>query len=107
MAESSEESVAKNGEWRERIAQQEQSGMSVKGFCKERGIAERQFYYWRKRLRNQQQPMRFALIDREAPRQEPGCLAELELVLLSGERLRIGAGVNAATLRMVVEALRA
>lgn len=107
MAESSEERVAKNGEWRERIAQQEQSGMSVKGFCKERSIAEHQFYYWRKRLRNQQQPMRFALIDRAAPRQEPGAQAELELVLLSGERLRIGAGVNAATLRMVVEALRA
>jgi hypothetical protein len=31
----------------------------------------------------------------------------LELVLATGERLRIGAGVDAATLRTVVEVLRA
>jgi transposase-like protein len=108
MAEnSSEEKVAKNSEWRERIAEQEGSGMSVKGFCKERGIAEHLFYYWRKRLRNLQQPMRFALIDRGAPRQEPGTRTELELVLVSGERLRIGSGVDATSLRTVLEALRA
>jgi hypothetical protein len=33
--------------------------------------------------------------------------AGLELVLASGERLRIGAAVDAATLRMVLEVLRA
>ena len=103
MAESSEEKVAKNGEWRERIAEQERSGISVKGFCKERGIAEHQFYYWRKRLRNQQQPMRFALVDRGAPRQEPGTGRSLELVLANGERLRIGTGVDTKTLRTVLE----
>jgi hypothetical protein len=32
---------------------------------------------------------------------------ELELELVTGERLRIGAGVQAATLRIVLEALRA
>jgi hypothetical protein len=51
-----EESVAsKNDQWRERIAEHERSGMSVKKFCKERGIREHLFFYWRKRLRNQQQ----------------------------------------------------
>jgi transposase-like protein len=94
-------------EWRDRIAEQERCGMSVKGFCKERGLAEHQFYYWRKRLRNPQQPVRFALVDRGVPRPEPATQAELELVLVSGERLRIGTGVDAATLRTVLEALRA
>ena len=81
--------------------------MSVKGFCKERGLAEHRFYYWRKRLRNPQQPVRFALVDRGARRPEPAAQAELEVVLASGERLRIGTGVDAATLRTVLEALRA
>jgi transposase-like protein len=108
MAESvSEEKVAKNDKWRERIAEQERCGISVKGFCKERGLAEHQFYYWRKRLRDQQQPMRFALVDRGAGRPEPATRAELELILASGARLRIGTGVDAATLRTVLEALRA
>jgi len=108
MAENiSEGTAAKNDEWRARIAEQEGSGMSVKGFCKGRSFAEHQFYYWRKRLRNAQQPMRFALVDRSVPRAAPATQTELELVLASGERLRISTGVDAATLRTVLEALRA
>lgn len=107
MAENvSEEQVAKNNEWRDRIAEQERCGISVKGFCKERGLAEHQFYYWRKRLRNPPPPVRFALVDRGAG-VAPVTQAELELVLASGARLRIGTGVDAATLRTVLEALRA
>ncbi len=48
---------------------------------------------------------RFALVERSARRQ---CTAEpvLELVLATGERLRIGTGVDTATLRIVLDALR-
>ena len=103
-----EERVANKSDlWRERIAEHERSGMSVRRFCKERGIADHMFFYWRKRLRDQQQPMRFALVEREAARQTPATAAELELVLGTGERLRIGTGVDATTLRTVLEALRA
>jgi transposase-like protein len=101
-----EKVIAKNDQWRERIAEQERSGMSVRKFCKERGIAEHLFFYWRKRLRTDQQPVRFALVERGAAPAEPTGKAELELVLVSGERLRIGTGVDVTTLRMVVEALR-
>ncbi len=96
-----------HNEWRERMAAQERSGLSVRRFCQQQGIGEHCFYYWRKRLRNQQQPMRFALVDRGAERPEPAPGMELELMLITGERLRIGAGVQAATLRMVLEVLRA
>jgi len=93
-------------QWPERLAEQERSGMSVRSFCKDRGIAEHLFYYWRKRLRRQSQPVRFALVERAAASPEPSAPAGLELVLTTGERLRIGAGVEAATLRTVVEVLR-
>jgi hypothetical protein len=46
------------------------------------------------------------LVDRGAARQEPATEAALELVLSTGERLRIGAGADAATLRTVMEVLR-
>jgi len=95
------------GQWHERIAEQERSGMSVRGFCKERGVAEHVFYYWRKRLRSQKQPVRFALIERGAVPSESMAKTELELVLATGERLRISTGVDAGTLRTVLEALRA
>lgn len=93
-------------EWAERIAAQQHSGLSVKQFCKEQGLTEYSFYSWRKRLRGKQ-PVRFALVEREAIRREATAEVVLELVFATGERLRIGAGADAATLRTVVETLRA
>jgi transposase-like protein len=103
-----ERPATRHDQWRERVAEQERSGLSVKQFCKEHGLAECSFYAWRKRLRKQQGPVRFALVEREAvTRQESVREARLELVLASGARLRIGAGVDSTTLRTVLEALRA
>jgi transposase-like protein len=90
--------------WRERIAEQERSGISVQQFCKERGITGQSFYVWRKRLRKQE-PARFALVETGAAR-EHAPQTELELVLVTGERLRIGADVDPWLLRRVLEALR-
>ena len=89
-------SISPRDQWRERIAEQARSGLSIKQFCKGRGIAEHVFYYWRKRLRQTE------------PCASPDPTEwNLELLLVSGERLRIGACVEAATLRIVLEALRA
>ena len=103
-----EKSAAKTkaDEWAERIAAQQHSGLSVKQFCKEQGLTEYCFYRWRKRLQKGE-PVRFALVDRGAAGQEPLTEPALELVLATGERLRIGAGVDASTLRTVLDALRA
>ena len=97
---------AKADEWAERIAAQQRSGISVKHFCKEQGVSEYSFYAWRKRL-HASGPVRFALVERRARRQERTAEAALELVLTTGERLRIGAGVDTAMLRTVLDALRA
>jgi hypothetical protein len=95
----------KADEWAERIVAQQRSGISVKQFCKEQGLTECSFYAWRKRFQKKE-PVRFALVDRRTARQEPATEAALELVLATGERLRIGGGVDAATLRTVLEVLR-
>jgi len=92
-------------EWAERIAAQQRSGISVKQFCVERGVSSYSFYTWRKRLR-ENGPVRFALVERSARRQEGSAEAALEVVLATGERLRIGGGVDLATLRTVLDALR-
>jgi transposase len=96
----------KADEWAERIAAQRRSGMSVKQFCREQGLTECTFYAWRKRLQ-ERGPVRFALVERSARRQNRTTEAVLELVLATGARLRIGSGVDAATLRTVLDALRA
>jgi hypothetical protein len=95
----------KADEWGKRIAAQRSSGMSVKQFCKEQGLTEYSFYAWRKRLQ-EKGPVRFALVERSARRQERAPEAVLELVLATGERLRIGTGVDTAILRAVLDVLR-
>jgi transposase-like protein len=96
-------SETKREYWGKRIAEQERSGQAVRPFCRERGIGEHSFYQWRKRLR-QSETVRFALLESRAPSGD--MTAAMELVLTSGEPLRIGNQVNAATLRLVLDAVR-
>lgn len=88
--------------WADLIRLQEQSGAPVKDFCRERGVSEPSFYSWRKRLAAE--PVRFALVD------AGGAIAEgntpMDLLLASGDRLRITSGVDAAALRIVLSVLR-
>jgi transposase-like protein len=90
--------------WRKLIAEQESGGQKVGPFCRERGITEASFYYWRKRLRKRES-VQFALLETK-PTDTGRTSSALELVLTSGERLRIGSEVDAATLRMVLEIVR-
>ena len=89
--------------WTDLIRQQEQSGLSVSAFCRDRGFSDQAFYYWRKRL-SDRKPVRFALVAAGATTTiDP---APIELLLVSGDRLRIAACADAATLRTVLNALR-
>jgi hypothetical protein len=87
--------------WRQRIAQQESSGQSIRAFCHGRGLAEHDFYGWRQRLRKQTGPVRFTLVEAK-PAEEN--FAPIEVLLTSGDRLRIPH--DAATLRLVLGVLR-
>jgi len=96
-------SKTKREYWGKLLAEQEASGQKVRPFCRERGIGEYSFYHWRKRLR-ENQTVRFAVLETKVANTE--LPAALELLLSNGERLRIGAGVDAATLRLVLDAVR-
>ena len=97
----------KADQWSACIAEQERSGLSVKQFCKERGLTAWSFYDWRKRLRESAAPVRFALVERGSGSQTPATSADVEIVFAGGEQLRTRSGVDGATLRIVIEALRA
>jgi hypothetical protein len=105
MARVEEKARERGAQWRERIAEQQSSGLSVKQFCKERELSSWSFYKWRKQLR-QAKPVRFALVDRRTRHEQSATSADLEVVFATGERLRIRSGVDGAILRTVVEALR-
>ena len=89
--------------WRQLIAQQQQSGLSVRVFCQQHRIGEYSFYQWRKRFA-EELPVKFALVETS---QGARVRAEgMEVTLTSGERLRITDGIDITTLRLVLNVLR-
>ncbi len=90
--------------WAELIARHKQSGKTVEAFCQENRVGGPSFYAWRKRLTEKGQPIGFALVETSAVCQQRG--EPVELILSSGDRLHIHPGVDAATLRLVLSALR-
>jgi hypothetical protein len=94
---------ARHKKWQELIQQQERSKLSVSAFCRQHGFSDQSFYNWRKRLAVDQ-PVRFALV--EANPSGADRFAPLELILASGDRVRIAPGADAATLRAVLDVLR-
>ena len=64
------------------MAEQEAGGQKVWPFCRERGITETSFYYWRKRLRKNAS-VRFALLE-TTPADAGSTASALELVLRNG-----------------------
>lgn len=98
------EAVSKTKQkWAELIRQQSQSKLSVSAFCREHGFSDQAFYNWRKRLSGSE-PVRFALV--EAGRPITNDAPPIELILASGDQLRIAPGADAATLRTLLNVLR-
>jgi transposase-like protein len=94
--------------WQGAIREAARSGVSIREFCRLRKLDVAQFYWWRRRLKQTRPPRtmgtpeggqaRFALVGEGAETTDAG----IELVLGDGRRLRIGRGVDEATLRSVL-----
>lgn len=98
--------------WRGRIREAARSGLSIREFCRQRKMKASQFYWWQRRLKEERPESArslagpkaqatFALVSEEGLPLDAG----LELVLGHGRRLRIGRGVDEATLRAVLAAV--
>jgi transposase-like protein len=85
------------------IVKQQQSGVSVRALCQQHGTSEYSFYQWRKRLAAQL-PVKFALVETNTTARVHA--EAMEVILTSGDRLRIAPGVDATTLRLVINILR-
>ncbi|NIA31952.1 MAG: hypothetical protein GWP06_18835 [Actinobacteria bacterium] len=87
------------------------SGLSVRNFCKKEGLSEPAFYAWRKKLTKNDEPKKdspkdnknsSAFIKVSVPQNNS---APLELMLSSGNSLRISSGTDSQTLTNVLSAL--
>jgi hypothetical protein len=108
---------AAEARWRQILQRQAGSGMSVRGFCAEEGIAEPSFYAWRKKLRtrnvNGTQVVRNERCRDETadnasvfiPFKLLDTAATLEIVHPLGYRIQVTGDVNPVALRHVIETL--
>lgn len=108
---------ARLAEWKEKVALCRSSGMSVRGWCQEQGIAYKTYYYWEKEVLSEAGRQAAALNSAENRFVEVPALPEgmsvsergpvlvAKLRIKSGE-LEIYAGAETATVEMLVRVLR-
>lgn len=89
------------------------SGIKARAFAQEQGVTPWVLYYWRERLSHQDRSarrrpsrrVRLARVRVVSDTKHEG--ADLEIVLRSGDRVRMSSVVSVETLRRVVQVLRA
>ena len=94
---------------------QKESGLSVRGFCSNEGIAPSSFYYWKKKLRNKANGKRFIPLvvksegtsinpftQSELPQGQRADDPPLEITYPNGITLRVKNDLDLAHLRALV-----
>jgi hypothetical protein len=98
------------------LERQKESGISIKSFCSNEGIAPSTFYYWQKKLRKDDTGRRFIPLLVRAPgsaacpatgqQSVPGMdNTTLEITYRNGTTLRISQSLDLAGLRSLVSLL--
>ena len=99
--------------WRRLIEEQQQSGQTICGFCREQGLTESAFHFWKRELgvRRRKPATEKHASDEATPTFVPvsviGSMTSPITLELGGATLRIEAGVDISLLRTVLAALRA
>lgn len=96
--------------WRQVLAQWQQSGLSVRAFCRAEGVNEPQFYWWRRKLGQAEpgkpEPVFVPVHVVPEPASESASHA-IEVVLTNGRCLRVAPGFDHHTLMSLVDLLEA
>ena len=98
----------KERKWRRWIEEQQSGSLSVRAFCARRGLAEHNFYQWRKLLSERDRDARSAsATDLFVPVEVAGFHADsrIEIVLAGGQRVHVPTGFDVPTLAQVVAVL--
>ena len=95
----------KEQQWRRRILQWRRSGLSVRAFCARHGLAQANFYIWRRELqRRDGAAVSFVPVEVVAT-EASGPASGIEILLAGKRRVRVEPGFDALTLQRVVALL--
>jgi hypothetical protein len=109
MSTTSQRRASQEQYWRAMLRRWHDSGLSVRAFCEEHGLAVPSFYAWRRTLAQRDAAVRFVPVqvtaEPELRTMAAGSPSGLELVLAADRRLRIAPGFDAPTLRRLLALL--
>lgn len=94
------------GRWRVHVTEHHRSGQSVRDYCALHGLKTPTFYDWRRRLAATVRPA-FVSVQVTRPPAAAFEAAGVELILASGDRLRLARGFDPDVLCAAVAALEA
>lgn len=108
MARAKQRDLRKEAHWRKQLQRQLRSGMTASEYCRQQGLAESAFYFWRREIRERDQEAQaepaFVPIAVEAVATES--FIEVKLAS-SGHVVRVRAGFDAQALRQLLALLEA
>jgi len=89
--------------WRDLVAEQEQSGLSVAAFCRDRELAQSRLTYWKRRVREAVKAP-FVEVQLAEPRVQARALGSttIEVRLKNGRSLMVAARFDARHLRALL-----
>lgn len=109
---------AREARWRKVVAAQGRSGRNVREYCREHSLAETAFWFWKRELARRDAEEQVGREDqrkRGRPPRQPAFVpvsltsakpvAPVEVMLTGGVSVRVAAGCEEATLRMVLDVL--
>jgi hypothetical protein len=95
----------KEQQWRHWMRQWQRSGLSVRAFCARHGLAQPNFYSWRRILQQRDAAASPFLPVRVLPDPAPATTPWVELVLPGGRCLRVPPGFDSTSLRQLLAVL--
>jgi transposase-like protein len=94
--------------WEQRLAEYENSGKTIKAWCQEQAVRENQFYYWRKKLRDQSEmgkPVKWLSVKLDNSKQDS--LASDSIAVHIGQvKVEIKKGFDQQLFREIVQILQ-
>ena len=93
-------------QWRKRLQEQQRSRLSIRAYCRSKGLSEPAFYFWRRelKLRARLQTAAQPFVELQVPVAAAAPLA-LELLLPQGLRLQIQRGCDLQLVRELLQVL--
>lgn len=105
-----ERNAAKETHWREVMGRHVASGLSVRAFCRQEGIGQPSFYFWRRKIRTREAEPAPAAVPAFVPAVVRGVSRGEEPILVEWNpnlRLRLPATISATWVAEVLRAVRA